>query len=301
VGRRCPLKTIPVDNTDTVPTTLRYLMIEPTTACDLRCLSCPVRDIAGDVTWSDAWPDGGLGFALWDGARRAKQHTADRVRRLLPMFGLSEEATRQPITSQLLRGRMRRDRGGTLPIDVVKRVISDAGSDLARIDLFNYGEPFLYRPLVEALKHIRAVAPTTDIAISTDGLQVRPEIQSTLIEERLLDWIIFSVDGIDQETYGRYRIRGSFERAFRTMVRFNEDARDSGIRVIWQYVVFRWNDADAHLRRAMAMAEAAGLRLQFDFAHTWGRSRRRPDELQYVRDHLRPFTALPGESRRDGW
>src|SRR2546423_6252442 len=49
VGRRCPLKTIPTDASEGVLVALRYLMIEPTTACDLRCLTCPVRDIAGDV------------------------------------------------------------------------------------------------------------------------------------------------------------------------------------------------------------------------------------------------------------
>jgi MoaA/NifB/PqqE/SkfB family radical SAM enzyme len=196
---------------------------------------------------------------------------------------------------------MNADRGGTLPIHVVKRVVDEAGSALERIDLFNYGEPFLYRHLVEALRYIRVKTPFAKIAISTDGLQVRPSIEATIVDQRLLDWIIFSVDGVDQDTYGRYRIRGCFDDAFRNMVRFNERARVTGIAVIWQYVVFRRNDTDTHLRRAMTMAADAGLRLQFDFAHTWGRSRRTRQELEYLRSHLRPFTAFPGESRRDGW
>jgi MoaA/NifB/PqqE/SkfB family radical SAM enzyme len=280
---------------------LRYLMIEPTTACDLRCLTCPVRDIAGDVTVRDAYEDGGVSFMMWDGLRRAKQHVADGVRRAFPQLHESDRVMRSPVFATLLRGRMNDGRGGTLPIHVVTRVVDEAGSALERIDLFNYGEPFLYRHLIEALRHIRARTPHTRIAISTDGLQVQPSVEATIVAERLLDWIIFSVDGVDQETYGRYRIRGCFNDAFRNMVRFNERACGTGINVIWQYVVFRWNDADTHLRRALTMAAEAGLQLQFDFAHTWGHSRRRPEELEYLRPHLRPFTAFPGESRRDGW
>ena len=133
--------------------------------------------------------------------------------------------TYTPILATLLRGRMNADRGGTLPIHVVKRVVDEAGSALERIDLFNYGEPFLYRHLVEALRYIRVKTPFAKIAISTDGLQVRPSIEATIVDQRLLDWIIFSVDGVDQDTYGRYRIRGCFDHAFRNMVRFNERAR----------------------------------------------------------------------------
>jgi endonuclease IV len=71
--------------------------------------------------------------------------------------------------------------------------------------------------------------------------------------------------------------------------------------VIWQYVVFRWNDRDEQFRRAIAMAEERGIQICFDFAHTWGRSRRRPDDLRYLTPYLKPFTALPGEPRQDGW
>src|SRR3989442_10801484 len=53
IGKKCP------------PVRIRFLAIEPTTACDLRCLSCPVRDFTGDVTWRDAYRDGGVSFLLW--------------------------------------------------------------------------------------------------------------------------------------------------------------------------------------------------------------------------------------------
>ena len=110
-------------------------------------------------------------------------------------------ATRsKPIRRSLLRGRVKWSRTGTLPIDVLKRVISEAGPRIERLDLFNYGEPFLYRHLVEGLRHIRCVMPGTSVAISTDGLQVRPAVEDAIIGERLLDWVIFSIDGVDDDS-----------------------------------------------------------------------------------------------------
>jgi hypothetical protein len=78
-------------------------------------------------------------------------------------------------------------------------------------------------------------------------------------------------------------------------------AARSGVQVTWQYVVFRWNDSDTHFHRALVMAAEHGIPIHFDFAHTWGRSRRKARDLEYLRPHLKPFTALPGESRTGGW
>src|SRR5262249_19975874 len=53
IAKRCPLKNMSIGPGDDFSAALRYLAIEPTTACDLRCLVCPVRDFSGDVTWRD--------------------------------------------------------------------------------------------------------------------------------------------------------------------------------------------------------------------------------------------------------
>jgi MoaA/NifB/PqqE/SkfB family radical SAM enzyme len=210
-------------------------------------------------------------------------------------------SSRNPTVATLVRGRIPASRRGTLPLDVLTRVVSEAGPAIERVDLFNYGEPFLYRHLVEALRHVRRAQPQAGIAISTDGMQVREPVEDAIISEQLLDWIVFSIDGCDDESYRRYRIRGRFDTAFANLLRFHRKAAGTPMRVTWQYVVFRWNDSDAHFRRAIAMAEEHGLTLHFDFAHTWGRSRRRARELDYLRPFLKPFTALPGEARSGGW
>jgi len=121
------------------------------------------------------------------------------------------------------------------------------------------------------------------------------------VAERLLDCVVFSIDGCDERSYGRYHIRGAFDVAFANLARLHRKAKATGLDVIWQYVVFRWNDRDDQLARAIEMAEAQGIPIMFDFARTWGRSRRSADEVRHLTPHLRPFTALPGEPRQGGW
>ena len=301
IGKSCALKTIPVQPGETVPVVLRFLAIEATSACDLRCLTCPIRDFSRDVGWRDAWRDGGAAFAMWDGSRRLKQHLADALKRLIPPLGRLAPSDLPRALAFLLRGRVSRAaRNGTLSLETIERLIGEAGPSLERIDFFQYGEPFLYRHVIDALRIIRRERPSVTIAISTDGMQVKDK-HFAIVDEHLVDWLIFSVDGVDDATYGRYRIRGRFDTAFGNMRRFHARAAGTGVRVIWQYVVFRWNDTDAHFARARELADAIGIPVWFDFAHTWGRSTRDPNDVRYLAPHLRPYTALPGESRQEGW
>jgi MoaA/NifB/PqqE/SkfB family radical SAM enzyme len=291
IGKYCPLKHTPVEPGELAPTVIRGLAIELTTACDLRCLACPVRDFTGDVTWRRALGDGGPAFLLWDAARRSKQHMADALLRMLPR-GLTSRCHGR-LTALLLRGRIPRSRTGTLPIDVVRRVVPEAGPAVERVDLFSYGEPFLHPQLVEALRCIRRTMPTATLSISTNGLHVSEAVENAIVSERLLDWWVFSIDGCDPVSYSRYRIGGDFDRAFSHLVRVHNRCGDAGIRVIWQYVVFRWNDRDEQLLGAIRRAAVLGIPLRFDFARTFGRSRRKAEDLQFLVPYLRPSFALP--------
>jgi pyruvate-formate lyase-activating enzyme len=301
IGKRCPLKTLPSRIDSEIPTALRFLAIEPTTACGLRCLACPVRDLRRDVSWRDAYPDGGVAFLLWDGIRRSKQRAADRLRRAVPALDAVARERRLRAWAVLLRGRIPSTRTGTLPIHVLKRVVTEAGPGIERLDLFSYGEPFLYAHLLEALRHTRLALPSAVVAVSTAGTQISREVESAIVAERLVDVLVFSIDGCDEASYGRYRVGGDFHVALSNMARLHRRAAGTPVRVIWQYVVFRWNDADDQLRLSIKMAADLGIPIWFDFAHTWGRSRRRADEVRYLAPYLRPCTALPGEPRQEGW
>jgi MoaA/NifB/PqqE/SkfB family radical SAM enzyme len=301
VGRNCPLKSIPTASRDRTPVALRFLGVEPTTACRLRCLTCLVRDFAGDVSWKDAYGHGGASFLLWDGARRMKQEAADELKRRIPRQRGPALLPASRVGALFSRGRPSPGRTGTLTIEVLKRVVTEAGPAVERLDLFGYGETFLYPYLTEALRHVRVTLPSATIAISTGGMDIPRRVEDAIVSERLVDWLVVSLDGCDQESYGRYRVGGDFDLVFSNLTRLYERTSGTGIRVVWQYVVFRWNDRDEQLNRAIAMAEERGIELQFDFSRTWGHSRRSPDRLRYLTPFLRPCIGLAGEPRQNGW
>jgi len=287
--RTCLLKDVQEDGTEReTGNTVRSLQIEPTTACNLRCLTCLVRDIH-PVPGQAA--DGDVRFRAWDRARRFKQAVAPLVRQLP---GLQGHQAARPLVGLLTRGPMRKDRAGTLPLPVIQAVVDDLADDLERVDFFNYCEPFLYGHLAEALRHIRRKCPRVSVNLSTNGIPITEQTQDAIVDERLADWILFSIDGVASQPYTFYRAGGSFETAWSNLLRFHRKARGSGVNVVWQYLVFRWNDSDRELGKALELAQRDGLTLWFEFVRTWGRSRRRREEVGYLSPHLKPGTSLPG-------
>ena len=296
IGKHCPLKSTPVTSGEEPAPRIRALAIEPTTACSLRCIACLVRDFTGDVTWRHAQRDGGPSFLLWDTLRRSKQHLATGLLRAFPRL---REAARGRVgrrAALLLRERIPKSRPGTLPVDVIQRVVSQAGPAVERVDFFGYGEPLLHPDLVEALRHTREALPMAEIVISTNGLCLREPVEEAIVRERLVDWLVFSIDGCDASSYRRYRIGGDFDRALCNLARAHRRGAPAGVRVIWQYVVFRWNDRDDQLKLAIAKADALGIPIWFDFSRTFGRSRRTADGLQFLTPYLRPGIRLPERS-----
>jgi hypothetical protein len=166
--------------------------------------------------------------------------------------------------------------------------------DVSKMTVFPSGAKTPPRPDHATKSRIRRssrrLVPRNSIPISTDGMQVQPAVEQSIVDERLLDWVVFSVDGCDAKSYQRYRIRGRFEVAFNNMIRFHAHAKRTPIHVIWQYVVFRWNDRDDQLHKAIDLSERIGIPIWFDFADTWGRSRRRARDVRWLTPYLRPFT-----------
>ena len=168
-----------------------------------------------------------------------------------------------------------RNRGHALGLEDVETV----AQTLARLQAtycgyYNLGEPFLSRTLRRELELLRQHNPQMEILISTNGLLVDTDDQR---EAALLaDHVLFSIDGIDTAMVRRYQRGGDFDRAYENMRRLVDVRNGRGLGrpcIYWKYVVFRWNDRPATIRRAIELARQAGVDcLQFTFARNplWG-------------------------------
>ncbi|MBK9099219.1 MAG: hypothetical protein IPM14_14095 [bacterium] len=85
--------------------------------------------------------------------------------------------------------------------------ISDTGF---YIQLYFQGEPYINKKLPEMIKY--AQDKNVYVSISTNGHFVNKN-NVDLVIDNAPDKLIFSVDGLDEESYQKYRVGGTFEQA----------------------------------------------------------------------------------------
>jgi hypothetical protein len=158
-------------------------------------------------------------------------------------------------------GITRTRQAGMLDFDLFCQVMDEAGPSLGRIDFFNYGEAFLHKRAVEMCEYIKSRFPAVYLYTRTNGLALT-EAQARRLVHSGIDEVTFSIDGASQETYGQYRQRGSFDRAIASLRAMADEKRRAGRDLPflnWRYILFRWNDGDAEMNRARALAADIGV------------------------------------------
>ena len=156
-------------------------------------------------------------------------------------------------------------------------IIDQLKGPLKTIKFYNYGEPFLHKDCMRMLRYTKNADPDIYVTISTNGTLVGADRQRELVDMGI-DVMNFSVDGARQASYARYRVGGTLSDVvanMRGLVSCRE--RHSGRKplVLWQYILFEWNDSDEEIRLAKRMAVDTGVdALAWVLTHTRGASRR---------------------------
>ena len=164
-----------------------------------------------------------------------------------------------------------------LPMKKIREVLEDTKDTLKDIWLYNFGESFMDRNLLDILRIIRQITPRVFLYTHTNGTIMPNGWLETIVREELLDSISFSIDGASQKTYGRYRVGGKFETAFKNMIDLLSLKKKMGKSkpdIVWQYILFKWNDSDEELLRAQKMAAEYGLTILWIITHTPGKSKK---------------------------
>jgi len=153
-------------------------------------------------------------------------------------------------------GQMTRPRG-MMDLEAYRRLIDQVGDRLFLLMLWNQGEPFINPCFVEMVRYARQHRIPT--LTSTNGHYIRSPEQARALVEAGLDEIIVSLDGVDQETYARYRVGGKIERVFAGVRLLAEAKRELGRStplINLQFIVFRHNQED--LEQAAKLARELG-------------------------------------------
>jgi radical SAM protein with 4Fe4S-binding SPASM domain len=124
---------------------------------------------------------------------------------------------------------------------------------IKKIDLFNWGEPFLNPDILEMVKY--AHDRNIETRISTNFSFHKPDDFFTGIIESGLCTLLISLDGTSQESYSQYRIGGNLDTVIsniKKMTLFKERLQSSRPEIIWQFIVNRANEHEIKMARRMS-------------------------------------------------
>ena len=131
---------------------------------------------------------------------------------------------------------------GLLKTDDFKNLIDQIKDTGFYVQLFFQGEPYINKSLHEMIRYARE--NKIYIAVSTNGHFVT-EKNVEYILENAPDKLIFSIDGLDEETYQNYRVGGTFKQAdigLRTLLKKKKELKKNYPFVELQFIVMKQNE-----------------------------------------------------------
>jgi MoaA/NifB/PqqE/SkfB family radical SAM enzyme len=169
------------------------------------------------------------------------------------------------------------------------------------VSLHNWGEPLLNKDIYDiiGLTSRRGIATNLSSNLSLD----KPDLAERLVTSGL-EYLIVSLDGVTQESYGEYRRRGDIKLVFdnlRAIVETRRRLKRKTPVIEWQFLVFPHNEHEMDAAREMAPRLGVD-KLRF-------RSPGLPYEQMYNRDLQEKWMPTnpaywdlhPGRLRKDGY
>jgi MoaA/NifB/PqqE/SkfB family radical SAM enzyme len=131
---------------------------------------------------------------------------------------------------------------GMMSLDCFKRYLDPHVPYLFEVNCHNWGESLIN----EAVFDMIAYAQSRNIGTNmSSNLVIAREHHLDGLIDAGLEHLTVSLDGTDQESYAKYRVRGEFDRVVNNIARLLDKRRARGRRypfIEWQYIVMRHNE-----------------------------------------------------------
>jgi radical SAM protein with 4Fe4S-binding SPASM domain len=125
-----------------------------------------------------------------------------------------------------------------MPFSRFQKIWNNIKPYASTVVLVGQGETFLHPQIYEILECIYPVP----VIVDTNG---HVPLDSSRILRSSIKTLVFSVDGIDQETYGKYRVNGSFAKVIKNIETLVAARRACGLTVPelqFKYILFKHNE-----------------------------------------------------------
>jgi len=140
-----------------------------------------------------------------------------------------------------------------MELDHFKKVFDQLSDDLLVCLLWNQGEPFLNPDLIKMIRH--AADANVATITSTNVHYIRTEKAAEDIIQSGLSELILSLDGVDAETYVKYRVGGDFDRVVKgieLVTAAKRRLKASTPQIHLQFILMKQNEDQVDAARQMA-------------------------------------------------
>ncbi|HET9525863.1 MAG TPA: radical SAM protein, partial [Pyrinomonadaceae bacterium] len=133
----------------------------------------------------------------------------------------------------------------TIGIDeeLFKATIDQIGDYVFQLYMYNWGEPLLHKRTPEMIAY--AKNKDINVLLSTNlSIKLTDDYIDRLVLSGL-DRMLVSLDGVTQESYSKYRVRGDLALVRENLMRIQRAKQRLGRatpKVVWQFLVFRHNE-----------------------------------------------------------
>ena len=131
---------------------------------------------------------------------------------------------------------------GLLKFNEFRKLIDEISDTSFYVQLFFQGEPYINKNLPQMIKYTQS--KNIYVAISTNGHFVNQN-NVDLVLDNAPDKLIFSVDGLDEESYQQYRVGGTFKQAdegLRALVKRKIERKSKKPFIEFQFIVMKHNE-----------------------------------------------------------
>jgi len=143
---------------------------------------------------------------------------------------------------------------GAMTLENFVRILDNLGRQVRTLALWNQGEPTINNQLPEMIRAAQDRRIYTMIATNGNLLHQRDLIERLI--QSGLDEIIFSIDGLTQETYQVYRVGGNLDvvvENLRTLRRRRDELGRKKPRIVMQWLPMKHNEHEIPKLRGTAM------------------------------------------------
>lgn len=141
---------------------------------------------------------------------------------------------------------------GMLQGNLFERLVEEQKHTLWYMTLYFQGEPYLNPEFLDMVGYASKRGIYT--ATSTNAHYLTPENAKKTIASGL-NRLLISIDGVDQDAYGKYRVGGSLLKVLdgtRNLIEARKQSGKKGLRIIWQFIVFAHNEHQLPAIRTLA-------------------------------------------------